>query len=115
MIAQGNLPSIDTMQEFKIDSSVVTADERSQVTVSMVTKQGTNQFHGTAYEYNENKATAAANFDLKAHNLEQNPFNRNQFGVNLGGPILRNKLFFFVNYDGLRETHPSPFRPISLR
>ena len=53
------------MQEFKIDSSVVTADERSQVTVSMVTKQGTNQFHGTAYEYNENKATAAANFDLK--------------------------------------------------
>ena len=115
MIAQGNLPSIDTMQEFKIDSSVVTADERSQVTVSMVTKQGTNQFHGTAYEYNENKATAAANFDLKAHNLEQNPFNRNQFGVNLGGPILRNKLFFFVNYDGLRETHPSPFRPIYLR
>ena len=108
MIAQGNLPSIGTMQEFKIDSSVVSADQRSQVTVSIVTKQGTNHFHGTAYEYNQNKATAANNFDLNAHNIEQSPFNRNQFGVNAGGPILRNKLFFFTNYDGLREIHPQP-------
>ncbi len=108
MIAQANLPSIGTMQEFKVDSSVVGADERSQTAVSVVTKQGTNKFHGTAYEYNENKATAANDFELNASGQTQNPFNRNQFGVNVGGPILRDKLFFFVNYDGIREIHPSP-------
>jgi hypothetical protein len=108
MIAQGNLPSIGTMQEFKIDSSVVSADQRSQVSVSMVTKQGTNDLHGTAYEYNENKDTAATSFDLKDHNIQQNKFNRNQFGVNAGGPVLQDKLFLFMNYDGLREIHPPP-------
>jgi Carboxypeptidase regulatory-like domain len=108
MIAQANLPSIDTMQEFKIDSSAVSADQRSQVSVSIVTKQGTNGFHGSAYEYNENKATAATSFDLKSHNIKEYPFNRNQFGVDGGGPILRNRLFFFLDYDGLREVHPQP-------
>jgi Carboxypeptidase regulatory-like domain len=108
MIAQANLPSIGTLQEFKVDSSVIGAEYRSQVAVSMVTKQGTNHFHGQVYEYNENKALNANYFDFNAFNVPENPFNRNQFGGNIGGPILRDKLFFFVNYDGIREVHPLP-------
>ena len=106
MIAQANLPSIGTLQEFKVDASVVGAEYRSQVAVSMVTKQGSNQFHGQVYEYNENKSLSANYFDLNAHNENGNPFNRNQFGGNVGGRLIRDKLFFFGNYDGIREIHP---------
>jgi hypothetical protein len=108
MIALANLPSIGTMQEFKVESSVNAAEYRGQVSVAMVTKQGTNQFHGQAYEYGENKALNANYFDLNAYSIPANPFNRHQFGGNLGGPILRNKLFFFIGYDGIREIHPAP-------
>ena len=108
MIAQANLPSIGTLQEFKVDASVVGAEYRSQTAITMVTKQGTNQFHGQVFEYNENKALSANSFDLNKYNENQFPFNRNQFGANVGGPILRDKLFFFVNYDGIREIHPLP-------
>src|SRR5262249_49710122 len=108
MIALANLPSIGTMQEVKVDSSVNSAEYRGQVSVAMVTKQGNNQFHGQVYEFIENKALNANYFDLNAHDIPQNPFNRNQFGANLGGPILRKKLFFFVSYDGIREIHPAP-------
>jgi carboxypeptidase family protein len=108
MIAQANLPSIGTLQEFKVDSSVVGAEFRSQTAITMVTKQGTNKFHGQAFEYNENKALSANSFDLNKYNQNAFPFNRNQFGANVGGPILRDKLFFFVNYDGIREIHPQP-------
>jgi hypothetical protein len=108
MIAQANLPSIGTLQEFKVESSVVGAEYRSQTAITMVTKQGTNQFHGQVYEYNENKALSANSFDLNKYNETQYPFNRNQFGAGVGGPILRDKLFFFVNYDGIREVHTLP-------
>jgi len=106
MIAQSNLPSIGTLQEFKVDSSVVSAEYRSQTAISMVTKQGTNQYHGQLYEYNENKSLLANSFDLNKYNETQGAFNRNQFGGNIGGPILHDKFFFFANYDGIREVHP---------
>jgi len=110
MIALANLPSIGTLQEFKVDSSVQGAEYRSQLAVDMVTKQGTNKFHGQVFEYNENKALNANYFDFNKSNIPAQPFNRNQFGANLGGPILRDRLFFFVNYDGIREIHPQPTR-----
>jgi hypothetical protein len=106
MIAQANLPAIGTLQEFKVDASMNSAEYRSQTAVTMVTKQGTNQFHGQVFEYNENKATSANSFDLNKYSINEGPFNRNQFGANVGGPILKDKLFFFVNYDGIREIHP---------
>ena len=108
MIDQANLPAIGTLQEFKVESSVNGAEFRSQTAVTMVTKQGTNSFHGQVFEYNENKATSANSFDLNKYNENENPFHRNQFGANVGGPILRDKMFFFVNYDGIREIHPTP-------
>lgn len=87
---------------------MVGAEYRSQTAISMVTKQGTNKFHGQAYEYNENKSLLANSFDLNKYNENQYPFNRNQFGATVGGPILKDKLFFFANYDGIREIHPQP-------
>lgn len=86
MIAQANLPSIGTLQEFKVDSSVAGAEYRSQTAVSMVTKQGTNHFHGQVYEHNENKSLSANSFDLNKFNENGFPFNRNQFGGTLAGP-----------------------------
>jgi hypothetical protein len=64
-IAQANLPSIGTLQEFKVDSSVVGAEYRSQTAITMVTKQETNQYHGEVYEYNENKALSCQLFRFK--------------------------------------------------
>jgi hypothetical protein len=110
MIAQANLPAIGTLQEFKVDSSMNGAEYRSQTAITMVTKQGTNKFHGNVFEYNENKTISANSFDLNKYNEVGNPFNRNQFGANVGGPILKDKLFFFVNYDGIREIHPQPLQ-----
>src|SRR2546428_419304 len=76
MIAQANLPSIGTLQEFKVDASVVGAEYRSQVAVSMVTQQGSNQVHREGYGYNEKKTLRANYFDLNAQNEKGNTFKR---------------------------------------
>jgi hypothetical protein len=103
------LPSIDMIQEFKIQTAQFGADQgRASIgQINVISKGGTNQLHGTAYEYNRNAALAALNFfDLsraqrRAAGLsEVPPFIRNQFGFSLGGPIKRNKTFFFGNYEG---------------
>ena len=70
--------------------------------VNIVTKSGTNQFHGSAFEFFRNSALDARNFFNSAP-LPQNPFHNNQFGGSLGGPIVKDKTFFFVSYEGQRE------------
>src|SRR5579859_2861151 len=70
--------------------------------VNIVTKSGTNQYHGTASEFFRNNALDARNF-FNNTSLPQNPFHNNQFGGSLGGPIIKDKTFFFVDYEGLRE------------
>jgi len=70
--------------------------------VNTVTKSGTNQFHGSAFEYFRNNALDARNF-FNTTAVPQNPFHNNQFGGSLGGPIVRNKTFFFTSYEGQRE------------
>jgi Carboxypeptidase regulatory-like domain len=102
-----NLPSVGTLQEFKVESGNVNAEYSGVVPVTMVTKQGTNVFHGMLYEFNENKVLNANYFDFNAYSIDQGPYNRNQFGANIGGPIRKNRLFFFAAYDGLREVHPN--------
>jgi len=97
------LPPIGSLQEFKVNVSGMNAEYRMQATVDLITKQGTNQFHGEAYEYNQNRALAANTFLLNMAGRPKQPFNRNQFGGNLGGPIIRNKAFFFFNYSGFRQ------------
>jgi outer membrane receptor for ferrienterochelin and colicin len=71
--------------------------------VNVVTKSGTNAFHGSAFEYFRNNALDARNY-FNNVGLPQNPFHNNQFGGSLSGPIVHDKLFFFVDYEGTRES-----------
>jgi Carboxypeptidase regulatory-like domain len=98
------LPSIDVVNEFKIDSNNQKAEFEGSASVTIVTKSGTNAFHGSLFEFNRNKAYAAKNFF--ATGVAKPPYNRNEFGFALGGPILKDRTFFFGNYEGLRERFP---------
>jgi outer membrane receptor protein involved in Fe transport len=71
--------------------------------VNVVTKSGTNAFHGSAFDYFRNNALDARNF-FNTVGLPQNPFHNNQFGGSLSGPLRKDKLFFFVDYEGTRES-----------
>jgi hypothetical protein len=96
------LPSIDSIQEFKILTGIFPAEyghsAGSQVIV--VTKAGTNELHGSAFEFVRNQFFDANNYFTAAGH--QSPYKRNQFGATAGGPIRKEKTFFFYSYEGLR-------------
>ena len=97
-------PSINTIQEFKVDNSTFSAEygQSAGAIVNLATRSGSNEFHGEVFEFFRNDALDARNFfEFTSNNPA--PFNRNQFGGSLGGPILKNKLFFFFSYEGLRQ------------
>jgi hypothetical protein len=100
-------PSPDTVQEFKVQTGSYTAEMGGAGggQINIVTRTGTNQFHGTAYEFLRNNV-----FDARAFNQMDSADHlvRNNFGGSLGGPIIRNKAFFFANYEGLRLTQADP-------
>lgn len=96
-------PSISTVEEFKIDNSTQSAEygQNSGAVVNVATRSGASQFHGELFEFLRNDALDARNFfTLTASHPPE--FRRNQFGANLGGPIVRGQTFFFVSYEGLR-------------
>ena len=97
-------PSINTIQEFKAENSTFSAEygESSGAVVNIATRSGANNFHGEVFEFFRNDALDARNF-FELTSSEPAPFKRNQFGGNIGGPIMRDKLFFFVSYEGLRQ------------
>jgi len=98
----GVLLGVDTLQEFSVQTHGYSAEfgRAAGGLISAVTKSGTNQFHGSGFEFHRNSALDARNpFDAG----ETPGFRRNQFGGTLGGPILRNRLFFFTGYEGLRD------------
>jgi hypothetical protein len=104
------LPSLDALQEFKVESGIFPAEYGHNMSqINVTTKSGTNQVHGTAFEFLRNSALDAKNFfDSGAKPIP--PFKRNQFGGTIGGPVTiphlvrgTDKLFFFVDYEGLRE------------
>ena len=103
------MPFPDALQEFKVETSAVPAQygQHSAGAVNAVTKSGTNEFHGSAFEFVRNKVFNARN----AFAVEKDGLKRNQFGGVLGGPIVRNKLFFFGGYQ--RTTDRS--EPTALR
>lgn len=72
--------------------------------ISLVTKSGTNTFHGSLHEYNRNTLFAANDFFNNKNGIDKPPLNRNQFGGSIGGPVFRDKLFFFFNYEGRRDS-----------
>ncbi len=96
--------SINTIQEFKLDNSTFSAQygQSSGAVVNIATRSGANEFHGELFEFFRNDALDARNF-FELTSDDPAPFKRNQFGGNLGGPIIKNRLFFFVAYEGLRQ------------
>jgi hypothetical protein len=101
------LPSIDAIQEFKVLTYNYSAEwgTRAGPTVLVTTKSGTNQLHGTVFEFFRNTKLDAQSYF--AASKEQ--FNLNQFGGALGAPIQKDKTFFFVDYEGKRQRHGIPF------
>ena len=95
-------PPVDAIQEFKVQTNSFGADiGKGGAVVNVVLKSGTNNFHGSLFEFLRNSALDAKNFfDDPASPIA--PFKQNQFGGTLGGPIIRNKTFFFVDYQGTR-------------
>src|SRR5712671_6020066 len=103
--ALGNFRITDAVQEFAVQTSVATAEfgRGTGGQVNIVTKSGTNKFHGTAFEYLRNSVLDAADFFTNKNGGTKNPLHRNQYGATLGGPILKDKLFFFLSYEGFRQ------------
>jgi hypothetical protein len=97
-------PPVDAISEFKVATNNYSADTgRSAGAVLNATiKSGTNQFHGAAWEFFRNDHLDAANYFENQQGLSKGRFQQNQFGATLGGPIIRNKTFFFVDYEGTR-------------
>jgi hypothetical protein len=97
------LPSVDALQEFKVESGIFPAEYgHNIVQINVTTKSGSNQFHGVAFDFLRNSAFDAKNF-FDSHTKPIPAFRRNQFGGTFGGPIIKNKLFFFGDYEGLRQ------------
>ena len=103
--------TLDSTEEFRVTTSNGSADagRSSGAQISLITKKGTNKFHGAAYEYYRPTNTISNNWFLKNSELSSGESNtpakylRNIFGASFGGPLKKDKLFFFGNYEGLRQ------------
>jgi Carboxypeptidase regulatory-like domain/TonB dependent receptor len=96
-------PPVEALQEFKVQTNSYSAEfgRGNGAIVNAVIKSGTNSFHGSAWEFFRNEKLDARNF-FDDPTKPTPPYKQNQFGATFGGPILKNKLFFFVDYEGLR-------------
>src|SRR5262245_37476581 len=94
-------PSINTVDEFKVTNSTFSAEygRNSGAIVNVATKSGTNQFHGEVFDYLRNDVFDARNF----FDVSKPAFRRNQYGGALGGPIVKDRTFFFFSYEGLKH------------
>jgi hypothetical protein len=97
-------PPIEALQEFRVMTANAPAEfgRAGGAVTNLITKSGSNQFHGSVYEFNRNKGLAST----PEFAVEKPDFSRNQFGATLGGPIVKDKTFFFLSYSGLRSTIP---------
>src|SRR5246127_1916779 len=100
----GNL-GVDAIQEFSVLTTNYSAEygKTSGGVVNAITRSGTNEFHGSAYEFLRNSALDAKNF-FEAADQPKAPFKRNQFGGAIGGPIFKGKTFFFADSEGIRQS-----------
>ena len=99
------VPNPDTIQEFKVQTSLYDAGygRNGGANVSIITKSGTNVFHGTAFEFFRNTVLNANDFFLNVGGRGKGVLNQNQYGGTLGGPVKKDKLFFFGSYQGTRQ------------
>ena len=103
-------PSVDAIAEFKMDSNNMKAEFESAVSVTVVTKSGTNEIHGSAWWFNRNREYAARS----AYATSKPPFNRNELGFAAGGPIVKNKFFIFGSFEDLLERSSNTVGALSL-
>ena len=102
-------PSLESVREFKVLTGTFSAEfGRGAGVVSVSTKSGNNELHGTAFEYLRNEVFDARNFFARAP-APKPPLDRHQYGASLSGPIIRNRTFFFVDYAGVKETRGLTF------
>ena len=97
--------TLDSIQEFRVVTTTANADQgrSAGAQVSLVTKSGTNEMHGSLYEFHRNTATAANDFFNNRAGVDRAKLIRNIFGVSAGGPIKKDRAFFFANYEGRRD------------
>src|SRR5712672_3094513 len=102
----GGSLGVDAIQEFSVLTSNYSAEygKPSGGVVHAITRSGTNQIHGSAYEFLRNSALDAKNFFEQDPTLPKASFKKNQFGGALGGPIIKNRTFFFADYEGVRQS-----------
>ncbi len=101
----GQIPSLDSLGEFKVIANAAPAEFGKSAQIVIASKSGGNDLHGSLFEFNRNALLAA-----KAHNAQtiaKPPFNRNEYGGSAGGPIIKNKLFYFGSFEGLRLVQSS--------
>ncbi len=100
------IASPEAVEEFKVEQSNFSAEYgfSGASVVNMVTRSGTNKFHGSAYDFIRDQITDANTWFNDYYGQPIAPLRRNNYGVTIGGPIIKNKTFFFFDYDGFRET-----------
>jgi hypothetical protein len=109
--------SQDSVQEFQVNTNAYAAEfgRASGGVVNVLTKSGTNQLHGTGIWFFRDRAMNANTFFNNRAGIVRQPYHFNQFGGNLGGPVVKNRLFFFYNFDGQRNNSPiALFFPIAI-
>ena len=104
--------SQDAVQEFQVNRNAYSAEygRAGGAVINVVTKSGTNDFHGSAFEFYRDKSLNANSYanKISVPIRARQPFRVNQFGGSLGGPVVKDKAFFFLSYDGQRQTIPNP-------
>ena len=108
-------PSLDAIEEFKVQTGNYSAEYggNAGTNVNIQIKSGTKKFHGNVFEFFRNEAMDARNYFLPAPQ-PKNELRQNQFGGTLGGPVWKDKTFFFVSYEGIRSIADSPSQGIVL-
>src|SRR3954451_13539946 len=106
----GIVPVQDAIQEFRVDSNAVTPEfgRFSGGVVNMATKSGTNQFHGSAYEFLRNRVLNANDFFNNRSGVPRNSFTQNQYGISAAGPVVKDKFFFFTSWENFALRNGTP-------
>ncbi len=101
--------SLDSVKEFQVNTNAYSAEygRAGGAVINVVTKSGTNEFHGNAFDFYRDKALNAKNYIDAVNGRVKAPYHFDQFGATIGGPIISDKLFFFANYDGQRNQTPN--------
>jgi hypothetical protein len=106
--------SQDAVKEFQVNRNAYSAEygRAGGAVINVVTKSGTNDFHGTGFYFYRDRSINAINYIDEINGRPKAPYHFDQFGASVGGPIVKDKLFFFANYDGQRNTIPNTVNPL---